>query len=273
MNIKLIALDLDGTLFSDNLIISERVREAIRLAQSEGVIVTIATGRMFRSARQISADLAVAQYLICYQGAMIAHAVTGDVLYHKMVPLNLTHEIVREAAARDLHLNLYLNDRIYVSRKTPEAEFYSRINMNMPLHEVGDMASWLDAQGGAEPTKLVIVTDSDKTDSTLALFSQAYGDRLQVTKSHPRFTEFTNAECSKGAALAFLSTFHNVQQEEVMAIGDGLNDLDMIGWAGYGVAMGTSPQAVLDAARIVTGALSEDGAAQVIEGYLKRDKS
>lgn len=271
MGIRLIALDLDGTIFADDLVISDRMRRAIRDAQSAGVIVTIATGRMFKSARHIAEDLEISEYLICYQGAMMAHSGTGEVIYHKMVPLDLTHQIITETAERGLHLNLYLNDNIYVNRITPEAEFYSRINMNMPLNDVGDLNVWLDSQGGGEPTKLVIVTDVERTDGTLALFTELYGDRLQVIKSHPRFTEFTNAECSKGRALAFLAGHYDVSGEEVMAIGDGHNDLDMIAWAGYGVAMSTSPQAVLSAARIITGALAEDGAASAIEGCVKRE--
>jgi hypothetical protein len=265
MSIKLLALDLDGTIFSDDLVISPRMRKAIEGAQRKGVIVTIATGRMFRSARLVADELKIAEPLICYQGAMVAHARTGEVLYHKTVPLDLALAIIDEAVVRGIHLNLYLNDHMYVAAMTPEAIFYSKINMNMQINEVGDLRTWLTAQGGAEPTKLVMVTDPEQTDQTLAIFTGLYGDRLQVTKSHPRFTEFTNAECSKGRALAFLAQECGVGREQVMAVGDGHNDLDMISWAGYGVAMSTSPQVVLDAARVVTGAIADDGAARIIE--------
>src|SRR4051812_2079908 len=104
MNIKLIALDLDGTIFADDLIISERMRQAIRDAQAAGVVVIIATGRMFRSARQIAADLDIKEHLICYQGAMMAHSATGEILYHKTVPLDLTRQIIRETVEKGLHL-------------------------------------------------------------------------------------------------------------------------------------------------------------------------
>ncbi len=270
MTIKLIALDLDGTLFGDDLIISERSRRAISAAQQQGTLVTIATGRMFGSARKIAAHLNISAPLICYQGAMVCHSETGEVLYHRTIPLHLAHEIITEAARRGLHLNLYLNDRLYVHHITPEALFYSKINMGLEINEVGDLHKWLDAQGGAEPTKLVIVTDAEQTDATLALFVQLHGERLQVTKSHPRFTEFTNAQCSKGRALAFLADYCGIEREEVMAIGDGHNDLDMIAWAGYGVAMSTSPPAVLQVARIICPPLAEDGAADTIKRYVLR---
>ena len=268
MSLRLIALDLDGTIFTDDLIISPRMRAAIREAQDRGVIVTLATGRMFRSARTIAEDLNIAQPLICYQGALVCHSATAEVLYHKTVPLDLARAIIHEAERRGLHLNLYLNDEVYVSRITPKALFYSKINMGVRLNEVESLEDWLDGQGGKEPTKLVIVTDEAETDGTLALFTELYGGRLQVTKSHPRFTEFTNVECSKGRALAFLAGYCGVEREDVMAIGDGHNDLDMIAWAGHGVAMPTSPQLVLDAARTVAITLAEDGAARVIEQHV-----
>src|SRR5205823_6504366 len=113
--IKLLALDLDGTIFGDDLVISPRMRQAIRDAQAKGVIVTIATGRMFDSARLIAQDLDIREPLICYQGAMVRHTGSGEVLYHKTLPLGLTHEIISEAERLGLHLNLYLNDELYVS--------------------------------------------------------------------------------------------------------------------------------------------------------------
>lgn len=271
MSIKLLALDLDGTLFGDDLLISDRSRAAIRAAQEQGVLVTIATGRMFRSARQIAADLGIVAPLICYQGALIRHSESGVTPFHKTVPPHLTHALVAETATRGLHLNLYVDDELYVDRITDQARFYAKINMNLRINEVGDIRAWLHEQGEPEPTKLVIVTNAEQTDSVLSLFTNLYGEKLQVTKSHPRFTEFTNREASKGKALAFLSKEYRVEREEVMAIGDGHNDLDMIEWAGYGVAMSTSPAAVLQAARIVCPPLWEDGAADTIERYVIQD--
>ncbi len=266
-------MDLDGTIFGDDLVISARTRAAIGEAQRRGVLVTLATGRMFGSARQIAADLGIHAPLICYQGALVRHSDTGEVLYHKTVPLDLALQVIEETSRRGLHLNVYLNDRLYVARVTPEARYYSSINMDLPIHEVGDLQGWLQAQGGAEPTKLVVVTKASDTDRTLETFQGLFGGQLQVTKSHPRFTEFTNVECSKGRALAFLAEVHGIGREEVMAIGDGHNDMDMIAWAGLGVAMPTSPEAVRQVARVICAPLLEDGAAGAIEKYVLGDSA
>jgi len=268
MSIKLLALDLDGTIFGDDLVISDRTRQAILGAQQQGVLVTIATGRMFVSASRIAADLGIEAPLICYQGAMVRHSASWEMLYHKTVPNRYTHEIISETQRLGLHLNLYLNDFIYTAHITPEAIFYSKINMGLEINEVGDLSGWLGAQNGAEATKLVIITDPHQTDDVLKRFTELYGDKLQVTKSHPRFTEFTSIECSKGRALAFLSHHVGIEREEVMAIGDGHNDLDMIAWAGHGVAMAGAPQVVRDAARTVCSSVLDDGTAETIENYV-----
>ena len=269
-SIRLLALDLDGTIFGDDLVVSPRTRQAIADAQSAGVTVTIATGRMFRSARQIASDLGIGGPIICYQGAMVADTATGHLLLHQTIPVPLAHAVIEDTERMGLHLNVYLDDQLYVSKVNPQADFYSRINMGLPMLEVGDLHAWLNAQEGKEPTKLVIVTDADKTDSVLQTFTHLYSDMLQVTKSHARFTEFTNRKCSKGRALAYLAERLTVPRERVMAIGDGLNDLDMIEWAGLSVAMATCPTPLRNAARIICPPLSEDGAAIAIERYALR---
>jgi Cof subfamily protein (haloacid dehalogenase superfamily) len=266
MTVRLIALDLDGTLFGDDLLISDRTRRAIKDAQDAEIVVTIATGRMYRSAVHVAADLSIRAPLICYQGALVRDYPSGEVLLHKTVPAELAQQVITAVRAEGLHLNVYLNDELYVDRITPEARFYSRINMDLPMHEVGNLGEWLVASGG-EPTKLVIVTDPDRTDGVLAAYSDRFGGALQVTKSHARFTELTNRDCSKGRALAFVAHRLGVPQAEVMAIGDGLNDLDMLAWAGYGVAMHGAPEAVVKASRIVCPPVHLDGAADAIERY------
>lgn len=268
MTIKLLALDLDGTIFGDDLMITPRTRKAIADAQAAGVLVTIATGRMMRAARTISKDLNIDVPLICYQGALIQDSRTGEILLHKTVPVTLAKEVVETTEEDNLHLNVYMNDDLFVERMTSEARYYARINMDMKVEIVGDLRNWLDKQYPSEPTKLVIVTEPQVTDSVLSSYTARFGTSLQVTKSHPRFTEFTNIECSKGRALARLAAHYNIQQHDVMAIGDGHNDFDMIQWAGWGVAMQTAPQMVLDAARIVTPPITEDGAALAIERYI-----
>src|SRR5688500_8961851 len=125
MAIKLLALDLDGTLFGDDLVISPRTLGAINAAQAAGVIVTIATGRMFRAARMIAATLNIEAPLLCYQGALARHSVTGEVLYHQTIPLPLAHEVISAVIADGLHLNVYIDEKLYVDQMNRHALFYA----------------------------------------------------------------------------------------------------------------------------------------------------
>ena len=198
---------------------------------------------------------------------MVKDVQTDEIWLHKTVPYALADEVVQIASESGLHLNVYLNDNLYVEETNPQAQFYAQINMDLTLNVVGDLRNWLELQRPNEATKLVIVTDSTLTDEVLATYTELFGDRLQVTKSHPRFTEFTNRECSKGRALAQLAAHYGFRREEVMAIGDGHNDMDMLEWAGWGIAMETAPQAVRDVARIICPPITQDGAAEAIERY------
>jgi Cof subfamily protein (haloacid dehalogenase superfamily) len=228
---------------------------------------------MFRAARQVAHDLQVTGPAICYQGAMLRDTSTGRTLLHETIPIEFAHKVITDVVQRELHINVYLDDQLYVSRANPHADYYASINMGLAVNEVGNLHPWLDEQDGKEPTKLVIVTDPEVTDAVLRTFTAKYGRDLQVTKSHPRFTEFTNKRCSKGRALAFLAKELGIPRESVMAIGDGLNDLDMIAWAGLGVAMDTCPEEVRRAARWICPALSEDGAAVAIENHVLKGKT
>jgi Cof subfamily protein (haloacid dehalogenase superfamily) len=115
------------------------------------------------------------------------------------------------------------------------------------------------------PTKLVIVSTAEQTDANVAHFRERFGSRLNVTKSYPLFTEIIHPDVSKGRALARLAEQLGIAREEVVAIGDNLNDLDMIEYAGLGIAMGNGAAAVKAAAGWVCPTQAEDGVAVAIE--------
>ena len=111
---KLLALDLDGTLIGLDLTISDKTKSAIAQLMSLGIIVTIATGRMFQSARPFAQELNIESPIICYEGAMIADPASAEVLWHKPVPLELARRVIEIATNHNLHVNAYLDDELYV---------------------------------------------------------------------------------------------------------------------------------------------------------------
>lgn len=268
MRRRLLAMDLDGTLVGPDLIVSPRNRAALRAAREKGVFVTLATGRMLRGTLPFARELSLTTPIICYQGAMVADPVTGEVLLHRTVPMVLAREVLDLAEARGWHIHYYVDDVMYVDEMTPQVTLYTSIVTDAMPRAVGNLRGFLDqVPYGREPTKLLVIGDETATTATLAELRERFSGRLYITRSLPTFAEVTNSECSKGAALAWLADRLGVAQADTMAIGDALNDLEMVGWAGMGVAMGNAvPE--LAAARYHTSAVEQDGVAEAIERYL-----
>lgn len=257
---RLVALDLDDTLLDRDLVFSPRVREVVRAVMDSGVTVTLSTGRMFQSALPYARELGLSTPIICYQGALIKDPVSLETLFHQPVPLERAREVIRLVKRWGLHINVYVDDQLYVEKATPEAERYVRI-ARVPLHPVGDLLEFLKE----DPTKIVIVSDEATIDRAMGELKAVFGETLYITESLPMFCEIAHPGCNKGTALAMLASQLGVLQEETVAVGDGLNDLEMIEWAGLGVAMGNAPDEVKAAAGIVTGTIKEDGAAEALE--------
>ncbi len=261
MTYRLVVCDLDGTLIGHDLMLSPHTKQAVRRLKDAGIEVTIATGRMFRASLIFAQELDIRLPFICYQGAMIKHPLTKETLYHRPLPSSLAQKVAEAVLHMGLHLNAYVNDELFVEELNEEAEAYSRL-AQVPVQAVGNLLTFLD---GKEPTKLVVVSDESTTKQLVGLFRQRFGPALYVTQSFPNFCEFANPECSKGKALARLCSTLDIAREETVAIGDNPNDLDMVEWAGLGIAMANAPSHVKAIADYITGSFEEEGAAQALE--------
>lgn len=257
---RLLAMDLDGTVIGNDLVITDRVKQAVRRAIEAGMIVTLATGRMYQGTLRFAKELDIYQPLVCYQGAMIRHAVTNELWFHEPVPIEVAREVIEIAEGQGKVVVGFVDDQCYVSRDTPESRFYHH-HSGVEPRIVGDLQAWLPEA----PTKVLIITAQEETDVTLAFFRERFARQLNATRSYPLFTELTRENVSKGRALTQLCARLMIDPAEVAAIGDNLNDLDMIQFAGFGVAMGNGSAPVKAAAAFVAPTQAEDGVAVAIE--------
>jgi Cof subfamily protein (haloacid dehalogenase superfamily) len=216
---------------------------------------------MVQSARRVLAPAALAEPLVCYQGAVVA-APDGSWLLHEPIPLELALEVIAAVEAAGYGLNVYVDDELYVARVTPEAQQYADFQ-RIALHTVGELRSWLDRP----PTKLVAIGDPDALDVLGADLRQRFSGRLWVVKSLPFFLEFAAVGVSKSSALEFLAGRLGFARERTLTIGDGENDIDLVAW-GYGVAVANADDRVKALARFVCPPAGEEGVAQVIEALL-----
>lgn len=222
----------------------------------------VVTGRMVQSARLVLEPAGLPGPLICYQGAVVVDA-DGTWLLHTPIELGLAREAISAVEAEGYPPNVYVGDELYVAEVTPHAERYASFQ-SIPVHAVGDLIAWLDQP----PTKLVCVGDPDELDGLEARMRERFAGRLWVSKSLPFFLEFATVSVSKGSGLEFLATRLGFARERTVGFGDGENDIELLEWAGFPVAVENAHERIKALARWVCPPASEEGVAQVIEAVL-----
>jgi Cof subfamily protein (haloacid dehalogenase superfamily) len=258
-----IACDLDRTLIGEDAKLRPRTREAIARVRTAGVRVIIVTGRMFRAVRPYALEAGLEDPVICYQGAVVAEPQSGKWLRHVPIPLDLARDAIRALNDDGFELNCYVEDELYVAEVTPGARQYADFQ-HIELHVVGDLLEWLTEP----PTKLVVIDDPLVLDALEERMKAHFDRRLYISKSLPYFLEFAAPGVTKAAGLDFLSKRLGLTPQHTIAFGDGENDVELVSWAGYGVAVENAHDRVKAAADFVCPSVDEEGVAQVLEALL-----
>ncbi len=262
--IKLVALDLDGTIVNDDLKISEPTLKVLEhLIKNTDIRVVVATGRMHPSALPFAQQIGTPEPLISYQGAMI-RSMDGEstYLHHTPIPMDIAEEVVQMLTDESFNMNLYVSDTMYTNHENPYATRYARISGITPVKSHNLLESLT-----APPSKMMAI-DDHRIDYILDKLRKRFEGRLDFCRSRTAFCEIINQETSKWNALQVLANQWGIQPDEVMAIGDQENDLSMIQGAGIGVAMGQAPDSVKSVANVVTDTIDRDGALKAIEKYV-----
>jgi hypothetical protein len=272
--IRLVALDLDGTLVGDDLLLRDRTRVAIRAAIERGVSVSIVTGRMATSALGFARDLGIRDPLVGYQGALIRAVPPpgterlGKLLLHRPLAAAAAREAIDWT--RQMGLDPHVNhlERFIIRADDPRADDYSAFLGGRAVL-VDDLLAWLRRP----VSKIIAVSDGPMDESVLDVARERFAGRADVTISHPRFLEFLRPGVSKGTAVRWLARRASVPLANVLAIGDQFNDLEMIATAGHGAAMPHAPAPVRSAARYIAERLEDEGAARLIEDLVLAEPS
>jgi Cof subfamily protein (haloacid dehalogenase superfamily) len=262
---RLLALDLDGTLLDQRLVFSPAVRSAVAAALAAGVQVTLATGRMVRTTQPFADQLNIALPLICYQGAHM-QARDGTVLQHTPVAPDYASEIVQLAHSRDMYIQAYIDDELWIQAARPELDLYLGFStVPIPVNLVADLAAKVRESA---PTKLLWIAEPPLLEQTLSEWAVRWAGQLSIFRSHHLFGEAAAPDSSKGVALAALARHLGIDQAQVAAIGDRQNDAPMLEWAGLGLAMGNADEYARAAADHMLPAFDQDGAAWGIRRWI-----
>ncbi len=262
--VRLIALDLDGTLIDHEQKFSPRVLRTIAQAQEQGIAVTLATGRSPLATRRFAEALHISAPLICYQGGLIAES-DGRVLHRIALDHNLAAKVIALAQSRGWHMTLFQDGRMYLTEFRYSDEFYKSL-LHPAAERVPDLYTLLDH----DPDKVLIVAEGNGDEIYAEMHAQ-FDDQMQIVRSHELFIEANPPGVDKGCGLAWLAAHLGVPQSKVMAVGDQDNDAPMVAWAGLGVAMGNGSAPCKAAADWIAPPISDDGAAVAIERFVLND--
>jgi Cof subfamily protein (haloacid dehalogenase superfamily) len=267
--IRLIALDIDGTLVGEDLELSPRTVAAVKAAMARGVQVSLVTGRMVSSAMRFARELGLTGPIVGYQGglvrAMPAEGSTrlGRLLVHTTLPAAVARDVVTWTRAHGLDPHVNHLEKLIVRDHDPKADEYS-IFMGSPAEFSTDLLASI-----THPITKVMAVGEPPLPTRLAPLAKAYFEgRADVTISHPSYLEFVAPGVSKGRAIRWLARRLRIPLAATLAIGDQWNDLEMLAEVGHGTAMPTAPAPVLAIARYVAPPVREDGVAAIIESLV-----
>ena len=273
-DIRLLVLDIDGTIVDESNRIRDSVAQAIHSAQRQGVAVAIATGRLYQSSLHACDSIGSTLPLICYEGALIREPNTGFVHRHWPVEPRVAVQVLdfteRLSLSGRLSVHFYIQDNLYVSNLNDASIKYFEGSKVEPIL-VSDLRQMLNRPA----TKVMVLSDDVQVIARLSSQLKNSHSRTQV-KQYKSITllEAFHPVVNKGLAVSYLAEeIMALRPENVMAVGDDFTDIDMLQYAGIGVAMGNAPVEVKASADWVTTTLEKDGVARAVERWILRAKS
>ena len=268
MGIKLVTIDVDGTLLNSERLITQEVKSAIRRVKSQGVKIVVTTGRPYLGVVDLLKELALTDpgdYVITYNGGMILAADTGAELKRTTLTYQDYLKIDDLATALGITSHAVTADRLFtsnrdVSKYTVEESYIAKVPMSFRTRE--EMVS----EGAI--IKMMLVGEADVLVQTISQIPSDIKTAYTTVSSSPNFFEILNKKASKGQGLTQLAKILDIPLAETMAIGDAENDLSMLEAAGLAVAMGNAVPEILAIADYQTATNDEHGVAVALTKFV-----
>lgn len=269
--IKMIVCDMDGTLLNSNKKVSEENFKAINYAMGKNVLVMLATGRMYTSAKLFAKKLNLHPCIIACNGALIQNYLTQEKYYEKPIKKNLYRSLFKLLEENNLHYYFYTDKYFYTSEFKYSALHYMNNNKNLKKDEQIDIKLIDDVdmliESNLNILKFIIIDDDIKK---LKVIKQKLSqiDDIEISQSWINNIEIMSESVSKGNAVKLISKKLEIMPENIMAIGDHMNDISMIKNVGYGIAMKNGEKELKDLAFDITDSNDDNGVASAIYKYI-----
>ena len=263
MKYRLIAADVDGTLLDSSNRITEKTKDAIKLCIEKGVIFTISSGRPVQGVEKLNQILNLDSPFITYNGAMVIMGKSKEILYEKKMSAENAKSVINLGEKWGPTMLVWTDNKLYSNKINERTENYSKIANIEPVlvKNLADIAV-----NGV--SKVLWYDEIDKINIFLAEAGKYISNEINFHTSKPMFLEFVDKGASKAIAMEKIGEKFGIAREEMIAIGDGLNDLSMIEYAGLGIAMGNAHEILKRKAQYITSSNDQDGVANAIYKFI-----
>ncbi|MBP7164605.1 MAG: HAD family phosphatase [Firmicutes bacterium] len=260
---KLLVTDIDGTLVDSRQEIPEANRQAVQRLLATGALFTFATGRIEESTIPYARDLKINAPAILYNGAKIVDFERGETLFERSLPMDQAIAALEIASGFDVKTHVYIDGKVYVARIDSVVRDFARKD-GVDCTETGDLVAFLKSgQTHVPPTKFLIIGESESLGTLRRRIHDVFPEGSLV-KSDACYLELLPPGVSKGAALSVLCEILGLDPADTVAIGDNMNDVEMIQAAGIGVAVENAHPYAREQAAFVAPSNEECGVAAVI---------
>lgn len=278
MDIKLLVIDVDGTLLNSSREITERTIKTLRKVQQNGVRIALASGRPTHGILEYASALDLDfndGYIISYNGAKVTEASSGKVLFERRIDPQMIPYLEKETAKSGCHLAYYQKDEV-VATDISNEHIIDEAKMNgLKLRQTDSITAGFDSKDEEQhwPFEIMIVNDDEQALSALNQHLERHlNGVLDTIHSNPYLLEIVGYQVGKSHAMSALVQILGISMQQVLAIGDGAADINMIQMAGTGVAMGNANEVVKRCADYTTLSNDEDGLAVAIEKVFEEEE-
>lgn len=267
MAYEVLVLDIDGTLTNSKKEITQKTLDAVIRAQEEGIKVVIASGRPTPGITKVAKTVKLDEYggyILSFNGGKIINFKTGEIIYNETLPMEMIPAIYEEAVENNAGIISYEGDDAIAGNGIDEYnELEARIN-GIGLREVEDFPNYIKFP----INKCLLTGKPEHMAEVEEKMKGRFGNFLNIYRSEPFFVEVMPQNIDKAYSLGKLLRHLELDRSQMIACGDGFNDLSMIKYAGLGVAMANAQEEVRKAADYITRSNDEDGIAHVIDKFM-----
>ena len=272
-NYKLIVTDMDGTVLGENHKITDENKNALKEAEQMGIKIVFATGRFHDSAKAHVNFLSEIMPIISSNGSIIKHPITNEVLYSDFIDIDICLKIVDIIDRYNITYQIYTDEKILQKYKTEEEMIFMKEFIEQNFSDKTEIIFKKDLRDDIKNSNVLKFNIMEMED--IDLLNQVKSDlisirNIEITSSWKNNLEIMSEGSHKGKALEYLANLLGIDRESIIAFGDNYNDLQMLEFAGTGVAMGNAEEEVKNIANYITSINEDSGVAKAIKSLVLR---